>query len=327
MCLPERCAEKSNMTPIMTDTIQLGKTEVQISPIGLGAWQWGDRLFWKAGPTYTDADCRAAFEVSVQGGVTWVDTAEIYGPHTSERMLGEFLRSTKVLVASKCFPYPWRFSARSLTSALKGSLKRLGLARVDLYQMHWPGSWVKIEDWMGAMAAAAQDGLVRAIGVSNYNAEQTRRAAEHLAKHNLVLASNQIEYSLLHRNPERAGTLAACQALGVTVIAYSPLAKGILSGKYTPNNAPPGVRSRLYNRRYLGRVQPLLGLMKEIGAAHDGKSQSQVALNWLICKGAAPIPGAKNARQAQDNAGAMGWRLTEAEVKALDAASDQSLIL
>jgi aryl-alcohol dehydrogenase-like predicted oxidoreductase len=238
-------------------------------------------------------------------------------------MLGEFLRSTKVLVASKCFPYPWRWSARSLAGALKGSLKRLGLERVDLYQMHRPGPFVKIEDWMEAMAAAANDGLVRAIGVSNYNAEQTRRAADQLAKHNLVLASNQIEYSLLHRNPEQDGTLAACRELGVTVIAYSPIAKGILSGKYTPNTAPPGVRSLRYNREYLGRVQPLLGLMKEIGTAHDGKSQSQVALNWLICKGAAPIPGAKNVRQAQDNAGAMGWHLTQEEVKALDSASDK----
>jgi aryl-alcohol dehydrogenase-like predicted oxidoreductase len=307
----------------MTDTIPLGRTGIRLSPLGLGAWQWGDPFIWKAGPAYTVADMRSGFEAAVQAGVNWVDTAEIYGPGTSEKILGEFLRSAPVIVATKCFPYPWRFSARSLRGALQGSLKRLGLERVDLYQMHWPGLAVKIEDWMDAMATAAQAGLARAIGVSNYNVEQTRRAADRLARHNLRLASNQIEYSLLHRNPERDGTLAACRELDVTVIAYSPIAKGVLSGKYTPENIPPGLRGRRYNREYLGRVQPLLGLMREIGQAHGGRTPAQVALNWLICREVLPIPGAKNLRQAQDNAGALGWRLTEAEVQTLSAASDK----
>ncbi len=307
----------------MTDTIALGKTEIQISPIGLGAWQWGDRYFWRSGTTYTDADSQAAFEASVQAGITWVDTAEIYGPWASERILGGLLHTHKVLVATKCFPYPWRWSARSLRGALKGSLKRLGLERVDLYQMHWPGQFVKIEAWMDEMAAAVKDGLTRTVGVSNYDATLTRRAAAQLATHNLPLASNQIEYSLLNRKRERDGTVAACKELGVTVIAYSPIAKGVLSGKYTPENPPPGPRAGRYPRELLARVQPLIGLMKEAGQAHGGKSPAQVALNWLICKGAAPIPGAKNVRQAQENAGALGWRLTDAEVKALDAASDQ----
>lgn len=306
----------------MTDTIALGKTNLRISPIGLGAWQWGDRFIWKPGVAYTQDDIRAAFEASLQAGITWVDTAEVYGPWESEKILGGFLKTQKVFVASKCFPYPWRFSAGSLRGALRGSLKRLGLPSLDLYQMHWPSQWIKEEAWMDAMAEAAQEGLIRAIGVSNYNAERTRRSAERLAKYNLPLASNQIEYSLLHRDPERNGTLAACAELGVTVIAYSPIAKGILSGKYTPQNIPPGPRGRQYNADYLAKVQPLIGLLKEIGVAQGGKTPAQVSLNWLICKGAAPIPGAKNVRQAQENAGALGWRLTDEQVKALDAASD-----
>lgn len=307
----------------MTDTIQLGKTDIQISPIGLGAWQWGDRFFWKPGVAYTEADIRAAFDASLQAGINWVDTAEVYGPGESEKILGRFLKTTKVIVASKCFPYPWRFSAGALRGALRGSLKRLGLERVDLYQMHWTSRWVKEEDWMDAMAAAAKDGLIGAIGVSNYNADETRRAVGRLATHNLPLASNQIEYSLLHRDPERNGTIAACKELGVTVIAYSPIAKGVLSGKYTPQNIPPGPRGRRYPSEYLAKVQPLIGLLREVGQAHGGKTPAQVSLNWLITKGAAPIPGAKNVKQAQENAGALGWRLTEAEVKALEAASDQ----
>ena len=308
-----------------TETLPLGKTGIQISPIGLGAWQWGDKFFWRSGTKYTVEDIRAAFEASLAAGVNWVDTAEIYGPGTSEKMLGQFLRErpANVLIASKCFPYPWRWSGRSLRGALRGSLRRLGVGRIDLYQMHWPHAPVAIESWMMAMAEAAKEGLIRAIGVSNYSAEQTRRAHEHLAKYGLALASNQIEYSLLNRRPEQNGIVDTCRELGVTVIAYSPIAKGMLSGKYTPENTPPGLRGARYNRDYLRRVQPLIGLMKEIGQAHGARSPTQVALNWLIGKGAAPIPGAKNARQAQENASAMDWRLTGDEVKALEAESDK----
>jgi aryl-alcohol dehydrogenase-like predicted oxidoreductase len=109
----------------------------------------------------------------------------------------------------------------------------------------------------------------------------------------------------------------------VTLIAYSPLAKGLLTGKYTPENPPAGTRGRLFRPDYLARIQPLIGLLREIGAGHEGKNPNQVALNWTISKGTLPIPGAKNARQAQENAGALGWRLTADEVAALDTASDR----
>jgi aryl-alcohol dehydrogenase-like predicted oxidoreductase len=307
------------------ETISLGKTDVRITPLGMGAWQWGDKFMWGYGRGYTDSDLKTAFEETLKAGVNWVDTAEVYGMGTSEKLLGRFVSETnaKIVVATKCFPYPWRWSGRALLGALRASLKRLRLERVDLYQMHWPYPFVSIESWMDAMAEAVKAGLTRAVGVSNYSAEQTRRARERLAKHGIALASNQIQYSLLHRTPERNGTIAACRELGVTVIAYSPIAKGVLSGKYTPDNIPPGVRGQMYNREYLTRVQPLIGLMKEIGQAHGAKTPTQVALNWLICKGAVPIPGAKNARQAQDNAGGMGWRMSEAEVSALDEASER----
>ncbi len=107
------------------------------------------------------------------------------------------------------------------------------------------------------------------------------------------------------------------------VIAYSPIEKGILSGKYTPGHLPPGLRQRIYSREYLERVQPLIALLRNLGQAHGGKTPAQVALNWAICKGALPIPGAKNAEQARQNAGALGWRLTSSEVASLDAASEQ----
>ncbi len=160
------------------DLLFLGQTEIRLSPIGMGAWQWGDKYYWGYGREYDESDIHAAFEATLQAGINWVDTAEIYGPHTSERMLGRLLREMKVdiRVATKCFPLPWRWSGKTLLGALKGSLKRLGLDRVDLYQMHWPYPPASVESWMDGMAEAARRGLTRAIGVSNYNAEQVRRA-------------------------------------------------------------------------------------------------------------------------------------------------------
>jgi aryl-alcohol dehydrogenase-like predicted oxidoreductase len=132
-----------------------------------------------------------------------------------------------------------------------------------------------------------------------------------------------VEFHLLDRRVEHEGLLKLCRELGVTLIAYSPLAKGLLTGKYTPQTRPPGLRSYLYRRARLGKIQPLIQLLREIGQAHGGKSPAQVALNWVIGKGAVPIPGAKNAKQAQENAAALGWRLAETEIAALDAESQK----
>jgi len=303
----------------------LGFGELHISPLGVGTWAWGDRLYWGFGRGYTETDLQAAFEASLAGGINFFDTAEIYGRGRSERFLGQFLRHADrpVMIATKFFPYPWRWRRESLLRALRGSLERLGLDRVDLYQIHWPNPPVPIETWMHGLADAVAAGLARAVGVSNYNPEQTHRAHAALAERGVPLASNQVQYSLLHRRPERNGLLATCRQLGVTLIAYSPLAMGLLTGKYTPENPPPGVRGRRFNRKLLSRIQPLLALLREIGEAHGGKSPAQVALNWVICKGAVPIPGAKNARQAQENIGALGWQLTDEEMAALDAASQE----
>jgi aryl-alcohol dehydrogenase-like predicted oxidoreductase len=226
-------------------------------------------------------------------------------------------------VATKFFPFPWRLSKAALLRALRGSLERLNLQRVDLYQVHWPFPPMPVETWAEALAQVVQQGLARAVGVSNYSVDQMRRASAALAKRGLVLASNQVEYSLLKRQVELNGLLKTCQELGVTLIAYSPLAQGVLTGKYSPEHPLPGVRGWRHSRADLEKAQPLLHLMGVIGDAHGGKSVAQIALNWTICKGTVPIPGAKNATQAQDNLGALGWRLSEAEVAALDDASEK----
>jgi aryl-alcohol dehydrogenase-like predicted oxidoreductase len=292
--------------------------------MGLGAWQWGDRIVWAYGQTHTDEDVRAAFNTSLEQGIRFVDTAEVYGNGRSERLLGQFIKEIEqpVLIATKFFPAPWRFMKSSIPKALKGSLARIGVETVDLYQIHWPSPTMSPETMMEGMLECVKSGMTRTVGVSNFGQTRMLRAYTTLTRHGVPLASNQVHYSLLNREVEKNGMLARCKELGIRLIAYSPLEMGMLTGKYTPENPPKGTRSGRYTNM-LGKIVPLLKLMTVIGQDHGGKSNSQVALNWLICKGTLPIPGAKNAAQAQHNAGALGWKLTEEEVAKLDEASDQ----
>lgn len=292
---------------------------------GIGTWAWGDRLYWGYGRGYEQNDVRAAFQACLDNGIRFFDTAEVYGQGQSETMLGQFVREAEepVKIATKFMPFPWRLTRRSLVSTLRKSLKRLGVEKVDLYQIHFPIPPMSVDTWMGAMADAYQLGLTTGIGVSNYNRGQTQQAYDALTRQGIPLEANQVEYHLLNRKIEKNGLMQHCKDLGVTVIAYSPLAMGMLTGKYTPDNPPGGFRERRYNRATLAKAMPLINEMKKIGSNHGGKSAAQVAINWVICKGALPIPGAKNARQAEQNAGALGWSLSEEEVQRLDELSDQ----
>lgn len=309
----------------------LGQTDILISRLGIGTWAWGDRIFWGYGREYTENDVRAAFEASLEAGINFFDTAEIYGRGHSEYLIGKFISEypprteQPIVIATKFFPYPWRLWKSSLLKALEQSLRRLNLNQVHLYQIHWPFPPVPLETWASALADGVDKRLTKAVGVSNFNAKQMLRVHTVLIKRGVVLASNQVEYSLLNRSIEFNGLLSLCNDLGITCIAYSPLAQGILSGKYTPLSPPGGARARRYNRNFLTHIDPLLRLLREIGHAHEGKTPAQVALNWIICKGAIPIPGAKNAQQARDNAGALGWRLTPEEVAELDKVSSRIL--
>jgi aryl-alcohol dehydrogenase-like predicted oxidoreductase len=293
--------------------------------LGLGTWSWGDKFFWGYGNGYDDADIEEAFKASVNAGIKFFDTAEVYGSGRSERMLGKFVRESgkSLKVATKFMPYPWRLSRGNLPKALHASLNRLGLDSVDLYQIHWPYPPITLETWMEMMVDVYQKGLVKNVGISNCGRSQMQRCHDALVREGVRLASNQVEYNLLNRKAEKSGLLNHCKELGVTLIAYSPMAMGMLTGKYSPSNPPKGIRARRYSSHYLERIQPLLDALKRIGASEGGKSSSQVSLNWLICKGALPIPGAKNVRQAEQNAGVMGWRLKEEEVAFLDELSDK----
>ncbi len=291
--------------------------------IGLGAWQWGDRVIWGYGQGYTDKEIREAFDASLDLGVRFIDTAEIYGSGYSERLLGKFLKEIDqpVLVATKYFPWPWRITKGFLPRALKGSLDRMGLDAVDLYQIHMSSLTMSPETMMEGMAECVKRGWARTVGVSNFGQSRMLRAYSTLAQHGIPLASNQVHYSLLSREVEKNGTLARCKELGIRLIAYSPLEKGLLTGKYSSENPPPGVRRNQY-AEMLKKLPAVLKLLQEIGLNHGDKTVAQVSINWLICKGALPIPGAKNVQQAEENAGGAGWKLTEEEVVKLDEATD-----
>ena len=320
------------MNPDPFTTIPLGQSDVQISPLGIGVWSWGDRWYWGYGRTFGEEDVRGAFEESIAAGVTLFDTAELYGFGESERILGRFareafgdgdLQAPPTVIASKYLPVPWRpRTRRNLVRALRRSLMRLGVEQIDLYQVHWPIHPISIETWASGLADVVEGGMARAVGVSNFTVDQVRRAHRVLAARGIPLASNQVAYSLMQREPERNGVQGVCADLGVTLIAYSPLAEGLLTGKYTPSSPPRGYRGWRV-RDDVRVVQPLIERMRTIGDAHGGKTPGQVALNWLMSKGAVPIPGAKNRIQAHENSGAMGWRLSSDEVAHLNVLSNR----
>ena len=299
----------------LPERISLGASDLRISPLGMGTNAWGFRNRGDPGKLST-------LEAALAGGINFIDTAEVYLFGGSEKTLGLLLpkHRAEVVLASKFFPYPWRLGKSSLRAALKHSLERLGVAQVDLYILHFPVPPVPLETWVEALAQAQQAGLTRAVGISNCNAQQTRRAQAGLAKHGIPLASNQVEYSLLNRSAEKNGLLETCRELGVRLVAYRPLGYGLLTGKYNPEDLPAMLHGRLIRPADLKRVSPLIELLGELAGRHS-KTPAQVALNWIVCKGAVPIPGAKNPTQAAQNAGALGWRLEADEVEALDRES------
>jgi aryl-alcohol dehydrogenase-like predicted oxidoreductase len=317
-----KCKKYSSLTLKIMATTTLGTTGIEVTPIGFGTWAWGDSLFWGYGKDYGEADLKLAFQAAINKGITFLDTAEIYGFGKSEELLGKFIKETNATtqIASKYMPLPWRFRSEDLADAVTASLKRLRMPSMDLYQVHWPfPSLLSQEGLMNALADEVEQGRIKAIGVSNYSAEQMREAHKLLARRGIPLAVNQMRYSLITREIESNGVMAAARELDVTILAYSPLAQGLLTGKYTETNPPSGARSM--DQRFKGaglrKVQPLLEKLSDLGEKY-GKTQAQVALNWLMCQpGVIPIPGIKSAAQVEQNAGALGWELSATEVAEL----------
>jgi aryl-alcohol dehydrogenase-like predicted oxidoreductase len=308
----------------------LGRSELSVPRLGVGAMTWGDpKGFARLHPAtlaYGGAhgydEEKNAVEVSLAAGVNLFDTAAMYSRGIAEQRLGELTGGKDVLIASK-FPGGFSFQAQDLPKELDASLSRLGRSTIDVYQHHFPTKRVSIPELMEKLADAVEAGKVRAVGVSNYSAEQMRAAHAALARRGIALASNQVEYSLLHRQPEVNGVLDACLELGVTLIAYSPLAQGRLTGKYSATVKASGLRRMLpnFNKKAMDAIQPVLALLSQIGERY-GMSPGQVALRWLVENPMVlPIPGAKNGKQALSNAEALTFRLTPEEIEEIDRAT------
>lgn len=310
------------------ETVTLGLQGPAVPPLGIGTWAWGDKLFWSYGKDYDATELQGAFKTALELGISLFDTAEIYGFGESEQLLGQFMQQIDqpVSIATKYFPLPWRFNADAIADALTASLRRLQLPSVTLYQVHSPFAFLMSQPTlMHALADEVKQGRIKAVGVSNYSAEQMRQAHQLLASHGVPLAVNQVQYSLLARQIETNGILQTARELGITILAYSPLAQGLLTGKYTPENytRPTGARQLdpRFSRNGLEKLAPVIQLLKTIGEKYD-RTPAQVALNWLIAQGnVIPIPGAKNAKQVEQNAGAIGWSIDEAEVAELAQAT------
>jgi pyridoxine 4-dehydrogenase len=305
---------------------------LKLPKMGMGCWAWGDSLFWGYNPKQ-DGDLEEVFKYAVsEHAPVLFDTAELYGLGRSETLLGDFSKTIKddggdaIIMASKFAALPWRTKPDSVVKACQASVNRLGGKPIDLYQIHFPNAYANAEYWDG-LAMAYEKGLVKAVGVSNYGVDATIACHKALAKRGIPLATNQIQYNLLYRHPETNGLLQTCKDLGVQVLAYSPMALGLLTGKYTADNVKDiqGPRKGLFEKTIgTPEFDNLLSAMKQVASNHHGENNAnlpQVAINWCRAKGTIPIPGARTLRQVQSNYGALEWDMSPEEVKLLDQAA------
>jgi aryl-alcohol dehydrogenase-like predicted oxidoreductase len=295
---------------------------LRVSVIGLGTWQFGSPE-WGWGSQFGPAEALAVVDRARALGITLIDTAELYGQGESERLLGRALADPDardaVVLATKVTP-TWPTRDR-VAAAARGSLARLRTDRLDLYQVHWPNPLVPQRSTMNGMRTLQAGGLVGQIGVSNYSLARWRAAEAALGG---PVVSNQVRYSLLTRRPERE-LLAHAAAAGRLVIAYSPLAQGVLAAKYTADTAPGGARATnlLFSAENLRRAGPLLEALREVAAAHQ-VSPAQVALAWVVHHpNVIAIPGAKSVVQVEANAAAADLALAADELAHLTAAADR----
>jgi aryl-alcohol dehydrogenase-like predicted oxidoreductase len=291
-------------------TTKLGSTDVSVSRIGIGTnrWSLGEN----------DEQVFQVYKMLLDKGINFFDTAEIYTGGRSERLLGECHKRDKrpTVLASKYRPSAIRRTKKDFVDALDGSLKRLGVITMDLYYVHMPPTAQSIEELMDYLVESKSTGKIRAVGVSNFDADQMRRAATRLEEHGLKLAANQVEYSLMNREPETNGVLEACKSLGVSLVAYRPLGRGQLASIKMRNVFP---RAAVGSRK---EDSTLENVILSIADDHGG-SVSQVALNWLLRRDelVIPIPGATKVEHAEENAGALEWVMSKAEFNELDEAS------
>lgn len=312
----------------------LGQTELLLSPLGLGTWQFSKGTgvvgkFWGALDDHLTEDI---IKTSLDGGINWFDTAEVYGGGESEKILAKALENIcaspdDARIATKWWPM-FRTS-NSITTTISTRKKALCNRPIDLYQIHQPYSLSSVEKQIIAMVELVKNGHIKHVGVSNFTAAAMVNSHRILKENDLTLASNQVKYSLLDRRIEENGTLERAKDLGISIIAYSPLEQGLLTGKFHDNPAliqdakGPRRLQRKFKAAGLAESKPLISLLDAIGEKYN-VSASQVALNWTIHyhgETVFAIPGATKVHHAQDNVGALTFKLDASELEEISRTS------
>ena len=311
----------------------LGRTDSMVTPIGLGCWQFSKQknLAGKFWPTLEDDLIGKVVSLSLEGGINWFDTAEIYGNGASERALSKALLAAgkkpgEVFIASKWWPM-FRF-ASNIPKTIDERIKALSPFPIDLYQVHQPWGFSNERSEVSAMAELFDRKLIKCIGVSNFSAIQMKNSWETLDKARIPLASNQVLYNLLDRRIESNGVMELAKKLGVSIIAYSPLAQGLVTGKFHDHpELLKNIGFRKYNAQFkpagLEKSLPVVTLVKELAVKYNA-TPAQVALNWLIHfhgEMVVAIPGATKEIHVKENTGAMSFRLSEEDMDRLDRVS------
>jgi pyridoxine 4-dehydrogenase len=333
---------------------------IEISSLGCGTWSWGNRLLFDYDPSQDEGIFEAYREIR-NAGVTIFDTADSYGTFDlngqAEKLLGRFERRYQdeiafqeqgsnnniqnwwdfsggpkskskpnvQQVATKLAPYPWRVTPSQIVSAAEASLKRLEQDKLAVAQLHWStANYQPFQEkalWEG-IGDVYDKGLCESVGFSNYGQKQLLKVSDYMKERQVPVSVAQIQYSLMTYKDAKTMN-SACDDVNCRLIAYSPLCLGLLTGKYTLDNLPrQGNPRRQLFRELLPGAQELLGTLNAV-AAEYGKSQTQVAINWAICKGTVPIPGARTIQQARENLGSTGWSLKRDAVEELDLAASR----
>ncbi|MDD1773305.1 MAG: aldo/keto reductase [Methanomassiliicoccales archaeon] len=298
---------------------KLGRSDLIVSSVGLGAWQWGSGSYWGYGERYGRDDVARIWDKAVEQGVNFIDTAEIYGWGMSEQVIGEIIQKDKrPIIASKYWPF--KLSSDFVYRSVRKSLRRLKVDSIDLYQVHYPNPTNSLRKLMRNLERLVKDGKIRYIGLSNFGVKGLEEARSALSFCDVV--SDQVHYSLLARKPEFDGTIEYCKKNDIGIIAWSPLEQGLLTGKYRPGVKVSGIR-RLrpaFSERGLRRLKPSLDELEAVSARHS-RTPAQTAINWLLREdNVVAIPGASGPKQIEDNCGAVGWALSEEENQRLEKA-------
>jgi aryl-alcohol dehydrogenase-like predicted oxidoreductase len=314
--------------------IRLRDTNIEVTPIGLGVWQFAgghgfNKYIWSEIATET---MNGIVKAALDGGINWFDTAEAYGGGRSERNLATGLKAAgktddEVIIADKWFPL-FKF-AGSIKRTIDKRLEALDGYSIDLYQVHQPWSFSTKKAQMNAMADLVEEGKIKAVGVSNFSKKKMIKAYDALKDRGLPLISNQVHYNLLHRSIEKNGTLEAAKELGIKIIAWSPLEQGVLTGKY--HKDPSLMKNLTFVRRRIfpnikkqtKKTEALMDVIEEIAQAHE-VTPSQIALNWLINfhkDTVLAIPGASKIHHVEQNVGTMYFKLSKDEMDRIDEIS------